>query len=111
MAKCAKTVTDQRCCHCPPNIFCHVSLLFLAAQPTNKSFLILEPICDGGDNCCTTKDTCQEGEGDCNVDADCTGDLKCGFNNCPVKSEPSFDKTDDCCYNPGTAAPTSFDGK
>ena len=41
--------------------------------------------------CCTTKLTndcsspdapCSEGEGDCEVDADCQGSLRCGYNNC-----------------------------
>ena len=27
-------------------------------------------------------DPCSAGEGDCEVDADCEGTLRCGFNNC-----------------------------
>ena len=39
---------------------------------------------------------CKEGEGDCDDDAECEGDLVCGINNCAWNS--TFD---DCCAKPG----------
>ena len=47
------------------------------------------------------------GDGDCDHDSDCMGDLLCGRNNCgdfrdaagwPTESELGWDTTDDCCY-------------
>ena len=63
---------------------------------TNKSG------CIGGDDCCTTTNPCNVGEGDCDSDIQCLGDLKCGENNnfddnCVGEG---FDATDDCCYDP-----------
>ena len=55
--------------------------------------------------------TCLFLSGDCDTDADCFDGLKCGFHNCPIKYRPSFDATDDCCYNPATTSPASFDSK
>ena len=37
------------------------------------------------------------GEGDCNSDTSCKGRLRCGTDNCVGES---FDKTDDCCFDP-----------
>ena len=39
---------------------------------------------------------CYEGQGDCFHSSQCSGDLKCGKDNC-VTSFPGFD---DCCYDP-----------
>merc|ERR1711928_221904 len=33
-------------------------------------------------DCCSPDAPCSEGEGDCEVDADCQGSLRCGYNNC-----------------------------
>ena len=33
-------------------------------------------------NYCSKRNKCQAGEGDCDVDLDCEGDLKCGDDNC-----------------------------
>ena len=54
--------------------------------------------CRGGDGCCGTSSTrlCQEGEGDCDEDAQCAGVLQCGTDNCPT-SGGHWDDTDDCC--------------
>ena len=58
--------------------------------------------CDGklpGQNsseCCTTSNTCEIGEGDCDSDSECTGNLVCGTDNCLSvfgHSPPDFD----CC--------------
>ena len=32
--------------------------------------------------CCTSANPCAIGQGDCDSDAECYGDLKCGSNNC-----------------------------
>jgi len=54
--------------------------------------------CNGGDSCCDSKpDGCLEGEGDCDTDSHCAGDLVCGKDNCVGEG---FDKSDDCCYQP-----------
>ena len=33
-------------------------------------------------NCCSYYHRCDEGEGDCDRDSDCSGSLVCGNNNC-----------------------------
>ena len=53
--------------------------------------------CIGGDNCCKNGN-CGLGEGDCDVNSDCRGDLVCGKDNCPQNG--LFDLTDDCCTTP-----------
>ena len=56
------------------------------------------------DNCCGLGGyKCKEGEGDCDTDSDCFGDLKCGDgngfeNNCDTSL--GFPGTHDCCYDP-----------
>jgi len=56
-----------------------------------------EGACIGGDNCCSNSSPCGAGEGDCDNDDDCEGDLKCGEDNCNRAGYSSFDSTDDCC--------------
>lgn len=46
--------------------------------------------------CCTASSTCGVGEGDCDNDNDCTGDLVCGKDNCGN----GFPKLFDCCIKP-----------
>ena len=48
----------------------------------------------GANSCCTEDNPCDEGEGDCDSDADCKSGLVCGQDNCVGSS---FDSTDDCC--------------
>ena len=51
--------------------------------------------CKGENNCCGKNGyKCDIGEGDCNSDSGCKGDLVCGTNNCVGDG---FDPTDDCC--------------
>jgi hypothetical protein len=51
--------------------------------------------CSGGDSCCDSKiGGCLTGEGDCDKDSHCAGDLVCGVDNC---YGIGFDSTDDCC--------------
>ena len=40
---------------------------------------------------------CNEGEGDCDTDDQCSGNLECGTNNCAVKTGGYWDGEDDCC--------------
>jgi len=49
--------------------------------------------CYGGDSCCDSGG-CLAGEGDCDMDSQCAGDLICGKNNCVGDG---FDSDDDCC--------------
>ena len=51
--------------------------------------------------CCTNENPCVEGEGDCEVDNDCTGNLVCGNNNCKAFGS-FFHEKDDCCVKPVT---------
>ena len=57
----------------------------------------------GGPTCCTSSHQCGEGEGDCDKDVDCAGDLKCGQgngldDNCDTSL--GFPGDYDCCYDP-----------
>ena len=50
------------------------------------------------DTYCTSSKQCDVGEGHCDSDNACKGDLVCGKDNC---SGNTFDSTDDCCTEPG----------
>ena len=52
----------------------------------------------GGPTCCTSSQQCGEGEGDCDSDVDCAGNLKCGTDNCDTSL--GFPSDYDCCYDP-----------
>ena len=64
--------------------------------------------CNGDENCCTPNVPCNEGEGDCDSDADCKSGLICGHNNCgPKDGQESWNPTadalglvNDCCVSP-----------
>ena len=54
-------------------------------------------------SCCTSSNQCGEGEGDCDSDVDCFGNLMCGQgngfdDNCD--NTLGFYSTADCCYDP-----------
>ena len=58
---------------------------------------------NAGTSCCTSSHQCGEGEGDCDNDSHCFGDLKCGQgngydNNCDANL--GFPSDYDCCYDP-----------
>jgi len=68
-------------------------ILGLALQVTNSRR------CWGKDDgCCTTDNPCFEGDGDCDNDDECAGDLCCG-GSCPVPAG-DFDIFDACCKKP-----------
>ena len=46
-------------------------------------------------DCCTKKEPCWLGEGDCDDDDHCVDDLLCGTDNCDVRL--GFLKEADCC--------------
>ena len=52
----------------------------------------------GGGSCCSSSNQCLEGEGDCDDNVDCKGNLICGDNNC--NQTLGFGSEFDCCYNP-----------
>ena len=54
----------------------------------------------GGWSCCTSTNQCGIGEGDCDTDSHCSGNLKCGTDNCDTTL--GFSPTYDCCYDPAT---------
>ena len=60
---------------------------------SNNKGEITRPPCDGEDSCCSNgvDGHCREGEGDCDADAECEGELVCGTDNCPCGDG------DDCC--------------
>merc|ERR1712192_293656 len=55
--------------------------------------------CYGGSSCCSEEYPCGLGEGDCDSNSDCTGELVCGSNNCPKGT--TFEDGDDCCVSLG----------
>ena len=51
-------------------------------------------------SCCSNKNPCSKGKGDCDSDSDCKGNLICGIDNC--HTEFPHDRShrnlyDDCC--------------
>jgi len=74
------------------------------SDEAKPGFLMCSQRCTGEDSYCCEYDTpCLWGEGDCDWDSDCKGDLVCGSNNC---STVGSDSGDDCCVPPpsGVAA-------
>ena len=59
--------------------------------------------CNGeNNNCCTPNTPCDDGDGDCDTDADCKDGLMCGTNNCKIKTGLyDWDDADDCCTKKG----------
>ena len=53
--------------------------------------------------CCSSSKPCGSNEGDCDSDNDCSGNLKCGDNNC-VGSQ--FHPAADCCIEEGNQLET-----
>ena len=47
-------------------------------------------------SCCSITNLCGENEGDCDSDAHCLNDLKCGTENCVG---PHFNPLADCCFS------------
>ena len=60
------------------------------------TYLGCDPGLPGTGSCCQPDNTCREGEGDCDKNEDCDGDLICGTNNCR-KWNPAAPATHDCC--------------
>ena len=54
----------------------------------------------GGWSCCSSSNQCNVDEGDCDNDSHCSGNLKCGTNNCDTTQ--GFPSAYDCCYDPAT---------
>ena len=47
-------------------------------------------------DCCSSSNQCGPNEGDCDFDSDCSNNLVCGSNNCPLP----FPIDADCCKCP-----------
>ena len=59
--------------------------------------------CYGGNSCCSDANKCGEGEGDCDSDSNCLGDLFClkgGAEGCHTHVGSNWDSADDCCVDP-----------
>lgn len=70
---------------------------------TLGSSKIVDEPCDGGlrnetRECCSREKPCKEGQGDCDDDDECKGDLVCGSNNCGKKFRWH---SADCCEKKG----------
>ena len=56
-------------------------------------------MCDAdynGAHCCSSHNPCGIGGGDCDIDADCSGSLVCGVDNCQG-FDTAWYSTFDCC--------------
>ena len=51
--------------------------------------------------CCSADEPCGLGEGDCDSDDECSGELVCGVNNC-IQKHTDFTAQADCCELPST---------
>ena len=77
----------------------------------NEAIKALEPKCDSSKSdydCCKTSDPCGVGEGDCDIDADCEGDLVCAKDNCINLDSSWADSDFDCCIHI-SSLPTTTD--
>ena len=51
--------------------------------------------------CCNLENQCGFGEGDCDTNDQCEGNLICGIDNCQAMNpNKNFDTYADCCYDP-----------
>ena len=51
--------------------------------------------------CCDLENQCGFGEGDCDSNYQCEGNLECGIDNCQaMNSTKAFSINADCCYDP-----------
>ena len=63
-------------------------------------------MCDAdynGAHCCSSHNPCGIGGGDCDIDADCSGSLVCGVDNCQGFDSAWSYSNFDCCYDPAVA--------
>ena len=63
-------------------------ILYWPDQPSKDVFLLT-----GDWSYCSATNQCDAGQGDCDSDTHCKGDLTCGSNNCT----PPFEEGCDCC--------------
>ena len=74
------------------------------------NFLTGDVTCDGTQadmwSCCSSSALCGEGEGDCDGDSHCFGNLKCGVDNCIGFGSSA--SAADCCYLPKPAPASPF---
>ena len=59
---------------------------------------IIATRCTGGDSCCSESELCKEGEGDCDDDSQCVGNLICGKDNCRDYNPTALPESDCCTY-------------
>ena len=77
-------------------------MICVSINPKPKTDFYMIPAvakCDpgrGDASCCTKSNQCKEGEGDCDADSQCTGNLVCGKDNCK-KWNPAAHALFDCC--------------
>ena len=57
--------------------------------------------------CCSVDEPCGLGEGDCDLDDECAGELVCGTDNC-IQKNTDFTAKADCCQLPSTPGMRSF---
>ena len=71
-----------------------------SAAPTACQNIPIPPNgCNAENNgCCKPSNQCLEGQGDCDKNDDCLGNLLCGDNNC--NRQLGFSASNDCCYDP-----------
>lgn len=75
----------------------------VSRETSNSPVDISRLRCKGTDTgCCTEDEPCDLGDGDCDEDSQCRGDLICGDNNCPagndqIDSALLWNAGDDCC--------------
>ena len=69
----------------------------ITGQPCNNFGKDTTWLDSGNEDCCSLGEhgACAEGEGDCDSDSECAGDLVCGDDNCP------WGGRDDCCTTAG----------
>ena len=92
------------CCEIPQ--FCEVLIFFIDSillVQCNSVALASFQTPDQILTCCTETHKCGDGEGNCDMNVQCEGDLVCGHNNCnndfPINQLTNMKFS--CCYNPG----------
>ena len=82
-------------------MFIFYSFHFLTATTTTTmSSMTTILSCDASNSdygCCTSSNPCGLGEGDCDSDSECNGDLICGLDNCQSLDSGWAYSDIDCC--------------
>lgn len=82
--------------------WCEIGMKKTKKTTKYETCFFSEALCAGEDNCCTYSNKCKKGDGKCQWNNQCEGNLICGRENCAWKN--ALGGHDDCCMEKPTMA-------